>query len=74
MSSDRTSAGPEPTADAQSQQTDFFRLFTGMRELMTPYFCSPQGVKGRAYCVITLSLGVAALFLAFLPKFGQTLD
>jgi putative ATP-binding cassette transporter len=71
MSSDRTSAGPEPTADAQSQQTDFFRLFTGMRELMTPYFCSPHGVKGRAYCVITLSLGVAALFLAFVHNTWQ---
>jgi ABC-type uncharacterized transport system fused permease/ATPase subunit len=71
MSSDRRLAGDEPTASDQEQQTDFFKLFRGMPELMRPYFDSPQGMKGKTYVALTMGLGVCALFLAFVHNTWQ---
>jgi putative ATP-binding cassette transporter len=62
-------AGEEPTAEAQGQSKELLRILDGIPGLLTPYFLA--GTKGLLYVTLTLSLGIIALFLAFVHNSWQ---
>jgi putative ATP-binding cassette transporter len=71
VSAERADAGAEPKAEDQAQRTDLSGMFRGMPDLMKPYYCSDAGWKGRAYCTMVITLGLAALALAFVHNTWQ---